>query len=93
MSLTLVKKGEASNGTNDASQMLNYLFMFLADICWYMKRILAVSNSLQSLGGLKVATYFIIIFYLIGFYCQIKISNRFLLPNYVIYFYLLNHLF
>ena len=46
-----------------------------------------------SIGGLKVATYFIIIFYLIGFYCQIKISNRFLLPNYVIYFYLLDHLF
>ena len=45
------------------------------------------------LGGLKVTTYFIIIFYLIGFYCQIIISNRFLLPNYIIYFYLLNHLF
>ena len=27
------------------------------------------------IGGLKVATYFIIIFYLIGFYCQIKISD------------------
>ena len=47
----------------------------------------------RSIGGLKVATYFIIIFYLIDFYCQIKISNRFLLSNYIIYFYLLNHLF
>ena len=27
------------------------------------------------LGMFKVATYFILIFYLIGFYCQIKISN------------------
>ena len=30
---------------------------------------------ITTIGGLKVATYFIIIFYLIGFYCQIKISD------------------
>ena len=32
-------------------------------------------SSRMTIGGLKVATYFIIIFYLIGFYCQIKISD------------------
>src|SRR5712675_1569996 len=31
--------------------------------------------SNQSLGAFKVATYFIIIFYLMGFYCQITISD------------------
>ena len=54
---------------------------------------LVVTSHRQAIGGLKVATYFIIIFYLIDFYCQIKISNRFLLPNYAIYFYLLDYLF
>ena len=29
----------------------------------------------RALGLFKVATYFILIFYLMGFYCQIKISN------------------
>ena len=41
----------------------------------------------------KVATYFILIFYLMYFYCQIEISDRFLLLNYAIYFYLLDYLF
>ena len=47
----------------------------------------------ERLGRFKVATYLILIFYLIGFYHQIKISNKFLLSNYAIYFYLLDYLF
>ena len=34
-----------------------------------------VNTPKKSIGVFKVATYFILIFYLIGFYCQIKISK------------------
>ena len=46
-----------------------------------------------TIGVFKVATYFILVFYLIGFYCQIKISNLIGVFKAVIYFYLLDYLF
>jgi hypothetical protein len=45
-----------------------------------------------TIGSFKVATYFILIFYLTGFYCQIKISNLIGVFKVAIYFYLIDYL-
>ncbi len=47
----------------------------------------------EAIGVFKVVTYFILIFYLIDFYCQIKISNLIELFKAAIYFYLSDYLF
>ena len=64
-----------------ASQSVHTHLSFLSHLIWSL--CLPSSETphcppwpqAATLGGLKVATYFIIIFYLIGFYCQIKISD------------------
>jgi hypothetical protein len=44
------------------------------------------------IGSFKVATYLILIFYLTGFYCQIKISNLIGVFKFAIYSYLIDYL-
>jgi hypothetical protein len=44
------------------------------------------------IGSFKVATYLILIFYLTGFYCQIKISNLIEVFKFAIYSYLIDYL-
>jgi hypothetical protein len=46
----------------------------------------------RTIGSFKVATYLILIFYLTGFYCQIKISNLIGVFKVAIYSYLINYL-
>src|SRR5712672_3472155 len=46
----------------------------------------------KTIGAFKVATYFIIIFYLMGFYCQITISDLIGVFKVTIYSYLLVYL-
>jgi hypothetical protein len=44
------------------------------------------------IGGFKVATYFILFFYLTGFYCKIIISNLIGVFKVAIYSYLIDYL-
>ena len=53
ISSELVKGGGVSNGARVASQMLNSLFMPLADICWKVNRRSADSNSARLLYGVQ----------------------------------------
>src|SRR5712672_4330653 len=55
-------------------------------------RVVAHQLHTLLLGAFKVATYFIIIFYLMGFYCQIKISDLIGVFKVTIYSYLLVYL-
>jgi hypothetical protein len=51
-----------------------------------------INSQYPVIGSFKVATYLILIFYLTGFYCQIKISNLIGVFKVAIYSYLIDYL-